>query len=45
MNFLLPIARSILYVYFFLYGLAHLLIFLTPETARFLIFQNYGKLF
>ncbi|CAF0712806.1 unnamed protein product [Brachionus calyciflorus] len=41
MNFLLVIARFILVLYFSIYGLIHLLLFLTPETARYLIFMNY----
>ncbi|RNA44948.1 abhydrolase domain-containing 12B [Brachionus plicatilis] len=41
MNFLLSIARFILYLYFFLYALVHLLLLITPETARYLIFMNY----
>ena len=41
MNFLLPLAKSIVGLYFFLYVLVHFLILLTPETARFFVFQNY----
>lgn len=43
MNFILAIAKFILNIYLVLYALIHLLVYIYPETVRFLIFQNFGK--
>lgn len=43
MNILMPIARFIVGLYISIYVLVHILIFLTPETARYFVFQNFGE--
>ena len=40
MSFLLSIAKTVVGVYLFLYVLVHALVFYSPETVRYIVFQN-----
>jgi hypothetical protein len=43
MSLLLSVAKSLLYLYFGLYALFHIVIFTTPNAVNFLIFMNTGN--
>lgn len=40
-NLLLLIAKTIIVIYFLAYSLIHIAVYLSPQTANFLVFQNY----
>ncbi len=45
MNWILSLAKSILKSYIFIYVAIHVLMFITPQTCNFFIFQNIGTLY